>query len=208
MRARENVRAIQRGPKTPAAEGRGSSATQPAVTMRRKQRRPGFTRAGVSVRSTVPAARRPLLNRRMLPIVNIAAYKFVALDKLVELRGELSRLCRREQLRGTILLSHEGINVFVAGGRDWNRRAARPLARDTRRGRSSRSKRASAASSRSIGCWSRSSARSSPLASPGLTRAVYVAPRFSPRAEAVAGRRAARHAARHSQQFRSRGRHI
>jgi len=53
----------------------------------------------------------------MLPIVNIAAYKFVALDHLVSLRGELSALCKQEQLRGTILLSEEGINCFVAGER-------------------------------------------------------------------------------------------
>lgn len=53
----------------------------------------------------------------MLPIVNIAAYKFVALDDLVKLRADLSELCKREQLRGTILLSEEGLNCFVAGNR-------------------------------------------------------------------------------------------
>lgn len=51
-----------------------------------------------------------------LPVVNIAAYQFAALDELQTLRTELLALCRTHQLRGTILLSTEGINLFVAGG--------------------------------------------------------------------------------------------
>lgn len=54
----------------------------------------------------------------MPPIVNIAAYKFVTLDQLGERRVELRALCNLQQLRGTILLSPEGINLFVAGARD------------------------------------------------------------------------------------------
>ncbi|MBC7785731.1 MAG: RluA family pseudouridine synthase [Burkholderiales bacterium] len=54
----------------------------------------------------------------MLPVVNIAAYKFAELNDLVELRGDLSRLCQAQRLRGTILVSTEGINLFVAGSRD------------------------------------------------------------------------------------------
>ena len=50
-------------------------------------------------------------------IVNIAAYKFASLVELPALRDELRALCRRLDLRGTILLSEEGINVFVAGER-------------------------------------------------------------------------------------------
>jgi UPF0176 protein len=50
--------------------------------------------------------------------VNIAAYKFATLDRLAELRGELRTLCGEEELRGTILLSPEGINLFVAGARE------------------------------------------------------------------------------------------
>lgn len=53
--------------------------------------------------------------RPALPIVNIAAYRFAALDGLPSLRAELLTLCRGHQLRGTILLSTEGINLFVAG---------------------------------------------------------------------------------------------
>jgi RluA family pseudouridine synthase len=48
-------------------------------------------------------------------IVNIAAYKFLPLSDLKPLRARLLALCKAENLRGTILLSPEGINLFVAG---------------------------------------------------------------------------------------------
>jgi len=48
-------------------------------------------------------------------IVNIAAYKFVALPELRLLRSRLLALCKGWELKGTILLSEEGINLFVAG---------------------------------------------------------------------------------------------
>ncbi len=48
-------------------------------------------------------------------VVNIAAYKFAALNDLAELQGELRTLTTEAALRGTILLSPEGINVVVAG---------------------------------------------------------------------------------------------
>ena len=48
-------------------------------------------------------------------ILNIAAYRFVALDDLPALRESLFDLCQQEHLRGTILLASEGINLFVAG---------------------------------------------------------------------------------------------
>lgn len=47
--------------------------------------------------------------------VNISAYKFVALDRLPERRLELLNLCKDLKLKGTILLSAEGINLVVAG---------------------------------------------------------------------------------------------
>jgi UPF0176 protein len=53
----------------------------------------------------------------MSSIVNVAAYQFSDLTNLAELRDELRQLCKGEQLRGTILLSPEGINLFVAGTR-------------------------------------------------------------------------------------------
>jgi RluA family pseudouridine synthase len=51
----------------------------------------------------------------MEKIVNIAAYKFVALADLRSWRARLVGLCKGWELKGTILLSVEGINLFVAG---------------------------------------------------------------------------------------------
>jgi RluA family pseudouridine synthase len=48
-------------------------------------------------------------------IVNIAAYKFVTLSELRMRRARLLALCKAWELKGTILLSGEGINLFVAG---------------------------------------------------------------------------------------------
>ena len=47
--------------------------------------------------------------------LNIAAYKFVALDQLPQRRKLLKAACDAAELRGTILLSREGINLFIAG---------------------------------------------------------------------------------------------
>ncbi len=52
------------------------------------------------------------------PIVNIAAYRFAPLQDLLALRTELLAFCSIENLRGTSLLSPEGINLFVAGEAD------------------------------------------------------------------------------------------
>lgn len=63
------------------------------------------------------------MNEGLLPtqsrceIVNIAAYKFVPLTELSQRREHLRRLCLDLELRGTILLSSEGINLFIAGSR-------------------------------------------------------------------------------------------
>ncbi len=59
-----------------------------------------------------------LKNSPALPIVNIAAYRFAPLQELQALRTELLAFCGAENLRGTILLSTEGINLFVAGAAD------------------------------------------------------------------------------------------
>lgn len=48
-------------------------------------------------------------------VTNLAAYRFVELSGLKELREELLALCKDAGLKGTILLSVEGINLFVAG---------------------------------------------------------------------------------------------
>ena len=52
----------------------------------------------------------------MASITNIAAYRFAALGGLKELRARLMEKCRAWKLKGTILISTEGINLFVAGG--------------------------------------------------------------------------------------------
>ncbi len=50
-------------------------------------------------------------------IVNIAAYKFVTFDDTVAQRPRFQALCSDLALKGTILLSPEGINLFLAGTR-------------------------------------------------------------------------------------------
>lgn len=49
--------------------------------------------------------------------INFSAYKFTPLSGLPELRDQLLRFAQARGLKGTILLSEEGINLFVAGPR-------------------------------------------------------------------------------------------
>lgn len=51
----------------------------------------------------------------MTTFTNIAAYKFADLDDLKPLRERLIQSCKQWNLKGTILLSPEGVNLFVAG---------------------------------------------------------------------------------------------
>ena len=51
----------------------------------------------------------------MKSILNIAAYLFVSLDGLTELRTKMQNECEAGELKGTILLTGEGINLFLAG---------------------------------------------------------------------------------------------
>lgn len=51
------------------------------------------------------------------PIVNISCYKFASLDNLEERRSSIRRLATELNLKGTVLLSSEGINLFVAASR-------------------------------------------------------------------------------------------
>jgi len=53
-----------------------------------------------------------------MSIVNISAYKFISLDDLPALRERLLARCEALDLKGTILLAPEGINLFLAGDRD------------------------------------------------------------------------------------------
>jgi UPF0176 protein len=49
--------------------------------------------------------------------VNIAAYKFVSLDNLEQMRPQYQALCNELELKGTVLLTPEGINMFLSGSR-------------------------------------------------------------------------------------------
>jgi len=51
----------------------------------------------------------------MKPILNIAAYLFVSLNDLPQLRVNMMNQCHSRELKGTILLTGEGINLFLAG---------------------------------------------------------------------------------------------
>ena len=51
------------------------------------------------------------------PIVNIAAYKFITFDDTEQQRPRFQAICADLALKGTILLSPEGINLFLAGAR-------------------------------------------------------------------------------------------
>lgn len=47
--------------------------------------------------------------------INLAGYKFVPLERLPELKAGFKELCVEIGLKGTILVSPEGINIFVSG---------------------------------------------------------------------------------------------
>jgi UPF0176 protein len=49
--------------------------------------------------------------------VNIAAYKFITIDNLEELRPQYQAICAELGLKGTDLLTPEGINMFLSGTR-------------------------------------------------------------------------------------------
>ncbi len=52
------------------------------------------------------------------PFVNIAGYRFAALDDRDALREPFRNTCKELELLGTILLSMEGINFFLSGTQD------------------------------------------------------------------------------------------
>ena len=51
----------------------------------------------------------------MQNIQNIAAYRFVTLDDVDALAVRVKSLCESLALKGTVLVSPEGINIFLAG---------------------------------------------------------------------------------------------
>jgi UPF0176 protein len=65
-------------------------------------------------------------------VLNISAYKFVPLPDAAALREPLLARCLALELRGTILLADEGINLFVAGAPDAVRALLAHLRADPR----------------------------------------------------------------------------
>jgi UPF0176 protein len=65
-------------------------------------------------------------------ILNIAAYHFVALPDADELCQNLQQTAEGLDLKGTILLAHEGINLFLAGGEARIDQFVRQLLEDSR----------------------------------------------------------------------------
>ena len=53
-----------------------------------------------------------------MQFINLAGYKFVSLDALDDLKATFEGHCHELGLKGTILLSPEGINVVVAGSEE------------------------------------------------------------------------------------------
>ncbi len=51
-------------------------------------------------------------------VVNISCYKFITLTDREALKAALAQRCQALDLKGTILLAPEGINVFLAGSRE------------------------------------------------------------------------------------------
>ena len=52
-----------------------------------------------------------------MSVINVSCYKFVRLEALPELKHALTSRCASLELKGTILLAPEGINIFLAGER-------------------------------------------------------------------------------------------
>lgn len=50
--------------------------------------------------------------------LNIAGYKFITLQNLLQLRQQLLKICEQYHIKGTILLSTEGINISLAGAEE------------------------------------------------------------------------------------------
>ena len=70
---------------------------------------------GIFSRKTCRTSEARYLLARHALFTNLAAYKFASLGELPALQAELRAICTAAGMRGTILLSPEGINFVVAG---------------------------------------------------------------------------------------------
>ena len=50
-----------------------------------------------------------------LPYINLAAYKFITINDTAEIRAAYQAICKQLNLKGTIILTPEGINLFLCG---------------------------------------------------------------------------------------------
>ena len=66
------------------------------------------------------------------PFLNVSAYKFVEIADLPTLRAAVHTRCIAAQLKGTVLVAPEGINLFLAGEEDRLRTMLAWLADDER----------------------------------------------------------------------------
>lgn len=62
-----------------------------------------------------PSAPQPSSDAKSGSFVNVSAYKFIPIDDPAGLKSKWLPLCKSLELKGTILLSDEGMNMFVAG---------------------------------------------------------------------------------------------
>ncbi len=68
----------------------------------------------------------------MNPILNISAYLFVPLTDLPDLRENIRAQALARELKGTVLLAEEGINLFLAGSAEGVRAFVAWLRQDVR----------------------------------------------------------------------------
>ncbi|OZB47640.1 MAG: sulfurtransferase, partial [Thiomonas sp. 14-66-4] len=80
----------------------------------------------------MPATPNPHPDSAPASALNISAYKFIALDDLPALRERIARRCEALQLKGTVLLAAEGINLFLAGAAEAVRAMVAELRADAR----------------------------------------------------------------------------
>jgi RluA family pseudouridine synthase len=67
---------------------------------------------------SIPADTQSTTPGGALSVVNLAAYHFAPLANLPQRQARLRQICHDLSLKGSILLSPEGINLFVAGSRE------------------------------------------------------------------------------------------
>jgi UPF0176 protein len=67
-----------------------------------------------------------------LPYVNLAAYKFITINDTAEIRPAYQQICKQLNLKGTIILTPEGINLFLCGLRSETEAFLRWLRSDPR----------------------------------------------------------------------------